>query len=95
MKDVCVLLQMFLKAAQKGEMRQSPQLTITEAFGLGTVSKKKSSVWLIQKSPVSFCVVIKNCGYVAFKKFILFYFLKQAKDLMLQNDVWFIEGSAG
>lgn len=93
MKDVIVLLQMFLEVAQRGGMSHpSHSSAFPEAFGLEMVSKKNSRIWLMQKSPVSLCVVIKNCGCVAF---YLFYFFQWGKDLMLQNDVWFVVGSAG
>lgn len=85
---VCTSANVSGNAPERKNETHSPQLTITEAFGLGINCKKNSCIRLMQKSPVSFHVVIKNCGCVAF--YFLFIFLQQAKNLMLQNDVWFV-----
>lgn len=71
---VCTTANVSGSSPEKRNETSSSQLTTTEAFGLGTVSKKNSSVRLMQKSPVSFCVVIKNCGCVAFYLFNFFFF---------------------
>ena len=91
---VCTTANVSGNSPERKNKTHNPQLIIIEAFGLGINYKKSSCIRLLQNSPVSFHVVIKNCGCVAFI-FYLFIFLQQAKNLMLQNDVWFVVAWAG
>lgn len=79
MKDVFVLLQMFLEVAQKGEIRHLAHSSpLQRPLGWELFLRKTAAFDWCKNHPFPLCVVIKNCGCVAFY-FVFFIFFATHK----------------
>lgn len=95
MKDVCVLLQMFLEIPQKGRMRHTAHSSpLQRPLGWELIIRKTAASNWCENHLFPSMLSLRIVGVWLFI-FYLFIFLQQAKDLMLQNDVWFVVAWAG